>query len=468
MPAEKVDVAIVGGGIAAAAAAEVLGTRGVRVLVLDENLRPGGQYLRGGRAAGGSRVEGTRRRGLGLLERLARGPVAVRSRTEVLGIEPGLELLASDAGGETFTVAPALLLLATGARERFIPFKGWTLPGVVSTGAVQILIKQSGVLPARETLVAGAGLFPMAVAADLVASGGRVPAVFDEMALSRRLPHPRLITGNFPKFLQGAAILGRLLFGGTAVRTGTRVVEARGRDCLAEVVTARVDPHGAVMAGSEKTHAAECLAVGYGFAANTELAQLADCELACNPGLGGWVVKVNEDLETSVAGVFAAGEITAVGGAAKSLTEGRLAGYAILRHMGLLKPGEEGEKIAGLKRTRRRQLAFARFFNAQYHASPERLKAIYGGLADEVPLCRCEDARLGDLRRAVADGFTTPAGAKKATRCGMGICQGATCKTILLDALTALTGRPPALIPPPSVRFPVKPVALGALAGPEP
>jgi NADPH-dependent 2,4-dienoyl-CoA reductase/sulfur reductase-like enzyme len=464
MPTEKVDVAIVGAGLAGAAAARVLGARGVRVLVFDDNPRPGGQYLRGGSGVRTAWADGTRRRGLRLLDRLARAQPAVRSRTEILGIEPGLELLACAGEAGVYTVRPEVLLLATGARERFVPFKGWTLPGVLATGAVQILIKQSGILPARETLVAGAGLFPTAVAGDIVVSGGRVPAVFDEMPLSRRIPHPALVSGHLPKLLQGAALFGRLLFSGTALRTGTRVVEARGGDGLHAVVTARVDRSGALIAGSEQTHAARCLAIGQGFVANTELAQLAGCDLVHNAGLGGWVVRVNEDLQTSVAGVFAAGEVTAVGGAEKSLTEGLLAGHAILTHMGLLKPDEEAGEIAALKRARRRQLTFARWFNAQYHASPERLAALYGGLADEVPVCRCEQVSLGELRRAVAEGFTTPAGAKKASRCGMGICQGSTCKTILLDALTALTGRPPSLIPPPSVRIPVKPVTLGALA----
>jgi NAD(P)H-nitrite reductase large subunit len=86
-------------------------------------------------------------------------------------------------------------------------------------------------------------------------------------------------------------------------------------------------------------------------------------------------------------------------------------------------------------------------------------------LADEVLVCRCEDVTLGDVRRAVAEGFETPAGVKKTTRCGMGICQGITCKTILLDVLAALTGKSLSQISMPSVRMPVKPISLGTLAG---
>ena len=465
MAAKRVDVAIVGGGLAGAAAAEVLAGHGARVLVLDDNLRPGGQYLRDRFHAGAGWADRIRRRGLKLLDRLALRGVDFRSCVEVLGIENGFELLVADGDGELFTVNSERILLATGARERFIPFKGWTLPGVMATGAVQILIKQSGILPARETLVAGAGLFLVAVARDIQKSGGRVPAVLAETAFFKRMPAPGLLAREFAKFAQGGAMIARLQLAGSAVCSGTRIIEARGAEGLREVVAARVDREGTVIPGSEAVYSAGCLAVGFGFTANVELAQLAGCGLAFNPELGGWVVKVNENLETSVDGIYAAGEITAIGGAAKSLTEGRLAGFAILQHMGLLEPDEIRGEISALKKTRQRQMAFARYFNSQYAFAPEYMAGWIRSLPDDVPVCRCEEVNLGDVRRAVAEGFDTPAAVKKATRCGMGICQGSTCKTILLDVLAALTGKPLSHIPLPSVRMPVKPVYLGTLGG---
>ena len=182
MPDRKADVAIVGGGLAGLAAADRLARCGARVVLLDDNAQPGGQYLRGGRQAGGG-WDPLKRRGLDLIDRVASTGVEIRRGAEVLGIEPGFELLAAQ-GGELSTVRCERVLLATGARERFMPFPGWTLPGVMSTGAAQILIKQSGVLPARQTLVGGAGLFLNAVAGDILKNGGRVSAVVDEAALS--------------------------------------------------------------------------------------------------------------------------------------------------------------------------------------------------------------------------------------------------------------------------------------------
>ena len=465
MAAKRVHVAIVGGGLAGAAAAELLAGHGARVLVLDDNLRPGGQYLRDSPQAGSGWTDRIRRRGLKLLDRLALSGVDFRSRVEVLGIENGFELLVADGNGVLFTVNSERILLATGARERFIPFKGWTLPGVMATGAVQILIKQSGILPARETLVAGAGLFLTAVARDIQKSGGSVSAVLDETSFSKRVPPPGILARQFAKFAQGGAMLARLRLGGTSIRNGTRILEARGENGLREVVAARVDKEGTVIPGSETIYPVSCLAVGFGFTANIELAQLAGCGLAFNSELGGWVVKVNENLETSVDGIHAAGEITAIGGAAKSLTEGRLAGLAILERMGLLKSDAMREELSALKKMRHRLMAFARYFNSQQTFPPEYLAGWIRSLPNEMTVCRCEEVNLGDVRRAVAEGFDTPAAVKKATRCGMGICQGSTCKTILLDVLAALTGKPLSHIPLPSVRMPVKPVYLGTLAG---
>jgi D-hydroxyproline dehydrogenase subunit alpha len=466
MPDRKVDVAIVGGGMAGAAAADLLGRCGARVVLLDDNARLGGQYLRGGRRAGVG-WDPLKRRGLDVIDRLASTGVDIRRGAEVIGIEPGFELLVAQ-GGVLSTIRCERILLATGARERFVPFPGWTLPGVMSTGAAQILIKQSGILPGRQTLVGGAGLFLNAVAGDILKHGGRVSAVADEAAPGTGLPRPGLVFSAWRKFAEGGAILARLLATRTPVLPAMRIVAARGGDALREVVTARVNRHGEVVAGTERVHATGALAVGFGFAANIEAARLAGCAVVHNEALGGWVVGVDAELETSMSGIHAAGEITAVGGAAKSWTEGRLAACAILRRAGFLKPGELQAETAALRRRRNRQMAFARYFNSRHTFGPEYMSRWIGSLANEVPLCRCESVTVGAVRQAVAEGFETPAGVKKATRCGMGICQGSTCRTILAEVLAALTGRPVAQIPLASVRMPLKPVFLGTLAGDPP
>ncbi len=296
------------------------------------------------------------------------------------------------------------ILLATGARERFMPFEGWTLPGVWHP-APSRSHQAVGVLPARETLVAGAGLFLTAVARDIQKSGGRVPALLIKTSFfGRCLPSP-----------SGPAV--------HQVRSGRRPARqaAAFRNCRAQHHPHPCGPGGQdparsfgrprrqqwqIVPGSETIYRTGCLAAGFGFTANVELAQLAGCGLSFNSQLGGWVVHVNGQFETGVAGIHAAGEITAVGGAAKSMAEGRLAGYGILQQMGLLKPGELYAEICALNKIRQHQMAFARYFNSQYTFPQEYMACWIRSLPDEVPVCRCEGVSLGDIRRAVAEGST--------------------------------------------------------------
>ncbi len=462
MAAERWEVAIVGGGPAGAACAATLAQAGIRALLIEEHERLGGPTLRG-EAAAASPFSSAYRRASRILRSLGASAVSILGRRAVIGVEPGFRLLTAAEEGGLQEIACRRLLIATGARERFFPFPGWILPGVIATGAVQILIKQ-GVLPASEFVVGGAGPFLVAAAGDIVRRGGRVRALVDEGRLADRLPPPRLLFTQGAKMIDGFARALRLLLAGGRIALRTRLVEARGPERLQEVVTARVDESGRVLGGSERIVPAAMLAIGFGFAANIEPAQLAGCPLRFEEDLGGWLVQTDDFLKTDVEGIYAAGEVTGIGGAEKSLLEGRLAALAILEEMGRL-PAAGRSEMRRLQRRRKRLLAFARWFNRQTRFSETYRANWIDALPEDLTICRCEEVRLGEIRRALASGCRTPAGIKKATRCGMGLCQGSTCKGILQEIVAALGGLPPGGFPPPSVRTPLRPVDLGLLGG---
>jgi NAD(P)H-nitrite reductase large subunit len=202
--------------------------------------------------------------------------------------------------------------------------------------------------------------------------------------------------------------------------------------------------------------------VGDGFVANLELGQLAGCRLEHAPELGGWAVVVNQDLETSVPGVFAAGEITGIAGAEKSALEGRLAALCILHRLGRMSARAFAAQSRPLITERKRQQAFARSFDA-LHAIPA---GIVKSLPDETMICRCEDITMGEIRRAIEGGCCTPVAVKRAARVGMGICQGRTCAPLLYEIIAAYTGTPVSRQEPLSARGPVKALPLGTLARP--
>ena len=262
--------------------------------------------------------------------------------------------------------------------------------------------------------------------------------------------------------LRGALWHGaRLVRAGVPVRQGVGIVEARGASGLESVVAAKIDGEGRPVAGTERVYRIDCLAVGNGFAPNTELAGAAGCAMARSGVGGGWVVQVDDSMETTLDGIFAAGEITGIAGGKKSFLDGRMAGWSILRRRGEITERDYESRMAPLRRERARQIGWGRFLQDLCRVPDGAWRSV----PDETIICRCEDVTAGDLRRKMAGGFDTFGALKKATRCGMGMCQGRTCGPILMGMPRASGGR---VLPPDGpvpVRAPVKPVRLSALAG---
>jgi NADPH-dependent 2,4-dienoyl-CoA reductase/sulfur reductase-like enzyme len=457
------DVAIIGAGFAGLAAAEILAADGLKVRILDENAHVGGQLLRkpAVQPSGSGRFEldGIRRSGLRLLARVTRHALTVSTGTQVLGIFPENRILTEDPRGRVSELKADFVICAPGAREKFIPFKGWTLPGVISTGAAQILIKGSGVLPAAVTVIGGLGPLQFVLAREISSHGGRVPAVLDQSAVTEKIKALRLLPRHGLTLLEGVRILGLLRLAGIPIRSGWRIIEAKGRGHLEAVVAARCNRDGHVITGTESVYPTSCLAVGYGFVPNIELPLQAGCTADYRPERGGWVVRVDDSQETSLPNVFAAGEATGIAGARKSFIEGRICGWAILEKLGRAVP-QSRRRLDRLARERRHELNYGAFLNAMCRGGSGGATAI----PDETVICRCEDVRMADIRRRIAEGFHTPAALKKACRCGMGNCQGRVCGPILHDILAAEAGVAAQAFGPASIRAPIKTVRLGALA----
>lgn len=463
MNPKKYEVVIVGSGLSGIVAANRLADHNVNVLLLDENIHVGGQILRRiPQTLGISTAhepDKVKKIGFKFIDIIKSKKITIMNRTKVLGIYPGRELLVEENEKRAFTITADAILFATGAREKFLPFKGWTLPGVFSAGAVQILMKSSGILPSHEILIGGSGLFLFAVAYEFLKSNGRVLSVLEQTALIDKIPLISQFFHQFPKFAEGARHLSRLFLSGVPVRHGTKIIEAKGGKYLTEVVAARVDRKGGIIEGSETIYKTHALAIGYGFAPNIELPQLAGCELAYEEDKGGWVVKVKDDLETTVENIYVAGEITGIAGALKSINEGNLSAIGILKKLGKIGKGEFLSHFNKLSKERKHHLSFGKYFNTLYKIPDGAIKSI----PDETVICRCEDVKMGDIKKAISNGYVTPGALKKAVRVGMGTCQGRICGPVLYDILSAYRKIPSNEIPLLSVRVPVKAASLGSL-----
>ncbi|HZD57419.1 MAG TPA: FAD-dependent oxidoreductase [Anaerolineales bacterium] len=453
------DLAVIGAGPAGLSAAVTAARAGAQVTVVDECPEPGGQYLRGSPRQSVSRyVSQSARRAQTLLEEMRFLHVDFRAETLAWALE-GTGLALAGPSGSEWLEARAVVI-AVGGREVVLPFPGWTLPGVMTLGGAQILAKAHGVLPGKRILLAGSGPLLLAAADELSRHGAQVLAVLEATHPLAWLRHGMAAWGNWDRLREGWAYLISLKKRGIPYQFGRTVSGVSGREQVEAATVVRLNQQGIPLPASEERLAADAVCVGFGFIPNIELTQLAGCEHEYDPLKGGWVPAVDETMETSIPGLFAAGETAGICGAEAAMLEGRVAGLAAALRLGLVRSGSVDRTLADLKRARRRAQRFGAMLNTLFQAGP-CLDAL---TTDDTILCRCEDVAAGQLRAAVRGGIHSLDALKIATRAGQGACQGRTCGLLIARLIAEQTGSSLSTVKGFHVRPPLKPVPLGVLA----
>ena len=389
------DVLVVGAGPAGLAAAGAAAGAGCRVVVLDDNPGPGGQLWRGA-------VSSHERVAAPWLAALEHPAVRLIAGARVFARTAPGTALAETADG-AFAVHHARAVLCPGARELFVPFPGWTLPGVSGAGGLSALVKSGTAVAGQRVVVAGSGPLLFAVARELKRHGARVLLIAEQAPRARVMRFAASLFAWPAKLADAAAHRAALL--GTPYRLGTWPVEARGGDSSLAVRLTN--------GRREWDVACDRLACAFGLVANTEPARLFGC------AIGGGVVAVDARQETTVPGVFAAGEAAGLAGLDAALAEGVIAGLAAAEGHA---HGADGATETGLPapvlRDRARARAFGRAM-AQAFALRDDLRAL---ARPDTVVCRCED-----VAHAALAGQPGWRAARLRTRCGMGPCQGRVC-----------------------------------------
>lgn len=400
------DVAVIGGGPAGIAAAACAAETGARVVVLDEGLHLGGQIWR---HRDRTTLPAPAR---AWLDRFDRSGAEGLTEASVVDVREGA--VVAVRRDEAVRVRAPRIVIATGARELFLPFPGWTLPNVMGVGGVQALLKSGASLAGKRIALAGAGPLVLPVAAAVARAGARLGTVADRTAPGRLLTFAASLLGRPRDLWEGLRY--RAAFRGSPYRWGTRVVSAAGDGRVREVTFA---------AGRRQwTEPVDLLGAAAGLIPNTELARLVGC--ATPDG----VVAVDPLQRTSLAGVWCAGEPNGVGGVDLALVEGEIAGLDVA-----------GRAVpASLRKVRDVGRAHARRLEQAFRVPAPDLPP------PETIVCRCEDVPLGVLHPS-----WTMRQAKLYSRAGMGPCQGRVCGA----ALQALYGWPPDTVRPPLVPAPV-------------
>ena len=428
------EVVIVGAGPAGLAAALAARARGARVVLLDGSDYVGGQYWRHLPPERPARHESRLHHGWSRFQSM-RASLEGDQRCEIVtsahvwALDRGrIHVMVGDADGtgrEARVYEPDALVLATGVFDRALPVPGWDLPGVFTAGGAQALAKGERVAVGERVVVAGSGPFLLSVAGSLIEAGSTVVSVVEASRASRLArqwsarPWELLATANKAVELVGYA--STLVRHWTRYVTGHAVTEIAGRDRVESVTISAIDASWRPIPGSQYSMDVDAVCLGHGFTPRLELAVAAGCRLTQDR-----FVWVDDAQRTSVDAVFAAGEITGIGGIDLALVEGAIAGHVAAG-------AHPSEPAVRYLRARRRTLSpFVRRL-ARAHAIGENWTT---WLTGETIVCRCEEVSAARLRTvAGATDSSSLRSLKLLTRAGLGPCQGRECGRSVEDIL---------------------------------
>lgn len=464
MPERKnrhaVDLAVIGAGPAGLAAAIEASRHGLSVALLDENPEPGGRIyhavdrIMGSRPADAELFGQDYTHGAVLTEQFSQCGAEYFSGASVFRLDPdGTAWFTRDAAADTLKANS--LLLATGAMERPVPVPGWTLPGVMTAGAAQLLLKGDNMIPAGAAVLMGAGPLLLLCAVQLLDAGAKVTAVVETTSRRdalRALPHlPRALLAH--EYLQKGLAFGRQLkkagvpcytgasglriLGGTQVK-GIRF-NSRGKPVALDADTVLL--HNGVI---PETHLSRQLGLRHQW----------DMTQHCwRPASDGWG-------RTSLDTIYCAGDGGGIGGALAAECSGRLSAIRIAENTGRLVQRDSLRLAQPWIRRRKRHLAIRPFLDTLFRPHPELLAPP----GDETVVCRCEEVTAADIRQIADLGCPGPNQMKAFCRAGMGPCQGRLCQTTVTEIIAKAYGKHPSDIDALNIRPPVKPVSLAALA----
>jgi NADPH-dependent 2,4-dienoyl-CoA reductase/sulfur reductase-like enzyme len=459
-----VDLLIVGAGPAGMQAAVTARRHGLDVLVVDEQPSPGGQIWRNVEAVSGTpraAILGSSYAGGGAAIARFRGSgAAYEPRTQVWQIEPGGTAGPASAymtrDGAAARAEARCLLLATGAQERPVPFPGWTLPGVMTVGAAQILLKSSGQIPDGPAWIAGNGPLPLLYATQLLKAGGRLAGFLDTTPSARRAAASRGFLGAVfaapGDIAKGISWIATLRRAGVTIVRGATGVEALGGEVLEKLCYRDA-------AGTETIVPASVLLVHEGIVPTIHPTLAVGCAHRWNAPQACFAPELDEWGETSQPGIFVAGDGAGIGGGAAAGPRGAIAALAIAARLGRLSAAEAEVAARSERVALRRALASRPFLDALYSPRPEILVP-----EDRTLVCRCEEITAAEVRAQVAYGRPGPNQVKAFTRAGMGPCQGRQCAYTVAHILADAERRAVPDLGLYRARPPLKPITIGELA----
>jgi len=453
---DSCQLAVIGAGPAGLAAAIEASAVGLSVVVLDEQPLPGGQIYRsleqqknGKRPSLGSDYE----QGRPLLRAFRDSSADYRPLSQVWEVTPQRHIH-YNCDGISRCLRAEFLIIAGGAQERPVPIPGWTLPGVMTAGAAQILLK-SAALGAPQAVFAGSGPLLYLVAWQYLQAGLPIAAILETTPRAnylRAAPYlPAVLT--LPSYLtKGFSMMAALRRAGVPWIKGVTGLRAEGDEQL-EAIAYRVN-------GDWRRVESDHLFLHQGIVPNTNLTVSIGCHHVWNERQTCWQVQRDDWGVTSVEGVAVAGDGGGIGGAIAAQLQGRLAALGAAHRQGSLSGAERDQRARPLRRLLTKEYRVRAFLDTLYRPADWLRRP----MEDETVVCRCEGVTAGEVRAAAALGCPGPNQLKAFTRAGMGPCQSRQCGLTVGELIAETSGMEMAETGYLRTRPPIKPISLGSLA----
>lgn len=332
------DIAIIGGGPAGLCAAIAAASMGAEVTLIERNNKPGGQLIKQTHKFFGSEKQYAAKRGIDISEILIKelekykDKINIMAEATVIGLyEDGI--LTVEYNEKYVKIKPKKIVVATGASEKFLAFPNNDLPGIYGAGAVQTLMNVYGVAPGKNVLMVGAGNIGLIVSYQLLQAGVNVKAIIDAA--------PKI--GGY---LVHAAKIRRM---GVPILTSHTVKYAHGKDSLESVTICELDNKWQQIPGTEKDFDADVMCISVGLSPLCEILWQIGCRMKYVPELSGHVPVRNNEMETSIEGVYVAGDAAGVEEASSAMVEGRLAGLCAAKSLGYNTDDFEANKLEAIE-----------------------------------------------------------------------------------------------------------------------
>lgn len=461
----KPDVLVVGAGPAGLAAAATIAESGADVVVIDERASAGGQFYKqpaAGRHLDLGRLDLQFRAGRDLIDRVNAAGVRMICGTVVwAAFSPSF--LVAHGGGVSWNLRPRRLVIATGAQERPVPIPGWTLPGVMMTGAAQTLVRSGQTSPGRRVLVAGNGPLNMQVAAELAKAGVQVVALVERADLRMRtaFAHTVRMGANAPGLVKRGLVYRSVLARARVPIIDRAVVsEMWGGNAVERASVVSVDSGGRLLTGTTREFDVDSVCLGYGFIPATELARSLGCEHVVDAESGDLVPVCSESGRTSIDHVWVVGDSAGIRGAHVAEAIGETAGTDVVTSLGMRGRSSEATRRARSRALKRHE-RFQRSLWSLYGTRPLSLELT----REDTTICRCESVSYGELWQCFESGVVSLGAAKRITRAGMGRCQGRYCQSSILAVQQKVHGLPIDSHSGFAPQAPVRPTEVRHIAG---